>query len=111
MSEAQWQTVQNYIQKGIDEGACLVAGGPGKPEGLTDGFYARPTIFADVTPDMTIAREEIFGPVLVILTYQTVDQAIEIANDSPMACRAVSRVPTSARRGQWLKDCERARSI
>ena len=70
------------IQKGIAEGATLVAGGPGRPEGLAHGYYVKPTVFANVTNDMTIAREEIFGPVLTILAYDNLDQAIEIANDT-----------------------------
>jgi aldehyde dehydrogenase (NAD+) len=82
ISATQWNKIQGLIQKGIDEGATLVAGGPGKPEGLEKGYYVKPTIFADVTPKMTIAKEEIFGPVLSILGYDTVDQAIEIGNDT-----------------------------
>jgi aldehyde dehydrogenase (NAD+) len=82
VSQHQWERVQSYIQKGIDEGARVVAGGPGKPEGFKDGFFVRPTIFADVTNDMTIAREEIFGPVLSILSYRDEDHAVEIANDT-----------------------------
>jgi len=71
------------INKGIEEGATLVAGGPGLPEGVNKGFYVRPTIFSDVTNEMTIAREEIFGPVLVILGAQDEDDAVRIANDTP----------------------------
>ena len=82
VSKAQFNSVQKYIQKGIDEGAMLVAGGIGRPDGLTKGFYVKPTVFANVTNDMVIAREEIFGPVLAIIGYDTVDQAIQIANDS-----------------------------
>jgi aldehyde dehydrogenase (NAD+) len=82
VSEAQWKKIQGLIQKGIDEGATLVAGGTGKPEGLEKGYYVKPTVFANVTNDMTIAREEIFGPVLSILGYGTVDEAVEIANDT-----------------------------
>lgn len=82
VSEVQFNKIQDLIQKGIDEGATLVAGGTGRPEGLNKGFYVRPTVFADVTPDMTISREEIFGPVLSILTYETEEQAIEMANDT-----------------------------
>ena len=78
----QYAKVQELIQKGIDEGATLVAGGPGRPEGFNKGYFARPTVFANVTNDMTIAREEIFGPVLAILPYETEEQAIEIANDT-----------------------------
>ena len=78
----QYQKVQDLIQKGIEEGATLVAGGPGRPEGLNRGYFARPTVFADVTNDMTIAREEIFGPVLVMIDYDSEDQAIEMANDT-----------------------------
>ncbi len=82
ISQGQWERVQRYIQIGIDEGAQLVEGGLGKPEGLTTGYYVRPTVFGRVTPSMTIAREEIFGPVLSVMGYSTLDEAIEIANDS-----------------------------
>ena len=75
--------IQALIKKGIDEGATLVAGGPGLPEGVNKGFYVRPTIFADVTNDMTIAREEIFGPVLTILGAKDEAEAVKIANDTP----------------------------
>lgn len=81
-SEAQWNKIQRLIQAGIDEGATLVTGGLGKPEGLEDGFYVRPTIFADVTNDMTIAREEVFGPVLTIIGYDNLEEAVNIANDT-----------------------------
>jgi aldehyde dehydrogenase (NAD+) len=79
-SAAQRDRVQMYINKGIDEGATLIAGGLGAPEGLTTGFYVKPTVFSNVTNDMTIAQEEIFGPVLSILPYDTLDEAVEIAN-------------------------------
>ena len=82
VSKAQFEKVQTLIQKGIDEGATLVAGGPGRPEGLNKGYYVKPTVFANVTNNMTIAREEIFGPVLTILGYDNLDQAVEIANDT-----------------------------
>jgi aldehyde dehydrogenase (NAD+) len=82
VSEAQFNKIQGLIETGIKEGAKLVAGGPGRPEGLNRGYYVKPTVFADVTPDMTIAREEIFGPVLSIMRYESEDQAIEMANDS-----------------------------
>ncbi len=82
VSAQQFESVQGYIEKGIDEGATLVAGGPGRPEGLDKGFYVKPTVFANVTNDMVIAREEIFGPVLCILGYDDLDHAVEIANDS-----------------------------
>jgi aldehyde dehydrogenase (NAD+) len=81
-SDVQFNKIQGLIQKGIDEGATLVAGGTGRPEGLNRGYYVRPTIFADVRNDMTIAVEEIFGPVLCILPYDTEEQAIEMANDT-----------------------------
>jgi aldehyde dehydrogenase (NAD+) len=81
--KAQFEKVERLIQKGIDEGAKLVAGGTGRPEGLTKGYYVRPTVFADVRNDMTIAREEIFGPVLCIIPYETEDDAVRIANDTP----------------------------
>ena len=82
VSEAQWNKIQGLIQKGIDEGATLVSGGTGRPEGLETGYYVKPTVFADVTNDMTIAREEIFGPVLAMLPYETEEQAIAIGNDT-----------------------------
>ena len=78
----QYNKVQEMIQKGIEEGATLVAGGPGRPEGFNKGYFARPTVFADVSNDMTIAREEIFGPVLCMIPYNTEDEAIEMANDT-----------------------------
>ena len=81
-SKAQFDKIQGLIQKGIDEGATVVVGGPGRPDGLGTGYYVKPTVFADVTNDMTIAREEIFGPVLAVLGYDDVDQAVEIANDT-----------------------------
>ena len=83
VSAAQWSKIQDLIQKGIDEGATLVAGGTGKPEGLDTGYYVQPTVFADVSNDMTIAREEIFGPVLSIIPYDDEDEAVRIANDTP----------------------------
>ena len=88
VSEAQFDKVQRLIQKGIDEGATLVAGGVGRPEGVSKGFFARPTVFSDVRNDMTIAREEIFGPVLCILPYEDEEDAVRIANDSPYGLAA-----------------------
>ncbi len=82
VSEAQWNKIQGLIKKGIEEGATLVAGGLGRPDGLNRGYYVKPTVFADVRNDMTIAVEEIFGPVLCILPYDTEAQAIEMANDT-----------------------------
>jgi aldehyde dehydrogenase (NAD+) len=78
----QYQRVQSMIEKGVEEGAKLVAGGTGKPEGLEAGYFARPTVFSQVSNTMTIGREEIFGPVLVMIPYQNVDEAVAIANDS-----------------------------
>jgi len=83
VSELHWNKIQGLIQKGIDEGATLVAGGTGRPDGLETGYYVKPTVFANVTNNMTIAREEIFGPVLSILAYEDEDEAIRIANDTP----------------------------
>ncbi len=82
VSELQFNKIQGLIDSGIREGAQLVAGGPGRPEGLNRGYYVRPTVFAGVTPDMTIAREEIFGPVLSILSYRTEEEAVRLANDT-----------------------------
>ncbi|MEQ5869963.1 aldehyde dehydrogenase family protein [Sagittula sp. NFXS13] len=83
VNATQWSKIQDLIQKGIDEGARLVAGGTGRPDGLNKGFYVRPTVFADVTNDMTIAREEIFGPVLSIMKFETEEEAVAVANDTP----------------------------
>lgn len=82
ISKKQFDQVQNYINKGIEEGAELFYGGPGKPEGLEKGYFARPTIFINVDNQMTIAQEEIFGPVMSVITYNDLDEAIQIANDT-----------------------------
>ncbi len=82
VNKTQWEKIQRLIKAGIDEGATLVTGGPDRPEGLDKGFYVKPTVFANVTNDMTIAKEEIFGPVVSILGYDTVDQAVKIGNDT-----------------------------
>ncbi|WP_445162647.1 aldehyde dehydrogenase family protein [Mycobacterium sp. Dal123C01] len=81
-SKTQFDKVQRLIQQGVDEGATVVTGGPGRPAGLDTGYYVKPTVFAHVTNEMTIAREEIFGPVLCILGYDDIDHAVEIANDT-----------------------------
>ena len=83
ISETQYNKIQTLIKKGIDEGAKLVAGGPGKPEGLEKGYFVKPTVFADVNNSMEIARTEIFGPVLSVMPFETEEEAIEIANDTP----------------------------
>ena len=83
ISETQYNKIQTLIKKGIDEGAKLVAGGPGKPEGLDKGYYVKPTVFADVNNNMEIARTEIFGPVLSVIPFENEDEAIKIANDTP----------------------------
>jgi aldehyde dehydrogenase (NAD+) len=101
VSKAQFERVQGYIRKGIEAGATLVSGGPGKPEGLATGHFARPTIFANVRTDMTIAQEEIFGPVLVIIPYRDEADAVRIANDSQYG---LSGFVVS-------KDVERARKV
>ncbi|MEJ0023905.1 MAG: aldehyde dehydrogenase family protein [Alphaproteobacteria bacterium] len=101
VSQAQFDKVQNLIQKGVDEGATLVAGGTGRPAELNHGYYVRPTVFGDVTPQMTIAREEIFGPVLSIISYDTEDEAIEIANDTPYGLAGFVQSP----------DLKRARAV
>lgn len=82
-SKAQFDKVQRLMEVGIAEGAELIAGGPGRPDGKTKGYFVKPTIFAHVTNDMTIAREEIFGPVLSMISYRDEEDAIRIANDSP----------------------------
>jgi len=100
-SKAQFEKVQRFIQQGIEEGAELIAGGPGRPEGMTRGYFVKPTVFANVSSDMTIAREEIFGPVLCIISYENEEDAVRIANDTPYG---LSGYVTSG-------DAERARLV
>jgi aldehyde dehydrogenase (NAD+) len=88
VSDVQWQKIQGLIERGVEEGASLVVGGPGKPDGLERGYYVRPTVFGDVHNQMTIAREEIFGPVMSIIGYEDEEQAVEIANDTPYGLAA-----------------------
>ncbi len=101
VSAAQRDRVRGYIDKGVGEGARLVTGGPEAPEGLGRGFFVAPTIFSDVTRDMTIAREEIFGPVLVMLPYDSEDEAVEIANDTDYGLAG----------GVWSGDAEHAKAV
>jgi aldehyde dehydrogenase (NAD+) len=101
VSQSQFDKVQALIASGLEEGATLVAGGLGRPPELNCGYYVRPTVFADVTPDMRIAREEIFGPVLSIITYDTEDEAIEIANATPFGLAGFVQ----------SRDLERARRV
>jgi aldehyde dehydrogenase (NAD+) len=101
VNQVQWDKIQALIKKGIDEGATLVTGGLGRPEGLNKGFYVRPTVFADVTNDMTIAREEIFGPVLSIIGYKDEADAVTMANDTPYGLAGYV----------WSGNVERARKV
>lgn len=100
VNKRQWDQIQSYIQKGIDEGARLVAGGPGLPEGFNRGFYVKPTIFADVAPGMTIEREEIFGPVLCMIPFDTEADAVRIANDTPYGLTNYVQSQDGARRNR-----------
>jgi aldehyde dehydrogenase (NAD+) len=106
-SKAQFDKVQRLIGKGIEEGAKLVAGGPGRPDGLATGYFVKPTVFADVRHEMTIAREEIFGPVLCIIPYENEEDAIRIANDTPYG---LSGFVTSANRERAVRVAKRIRS-
>jgi len=101
VSKVQFDRVEGYIAKGIAEGAKVVIGGAGRPDGLTKGYYVKPTIFSNVRNDMTIAREEIFGPVLCILPYENEEQAVQIANDTPYGLAAYV----------WSKDNLHARRV
>ncbi|MEM6339754.1 MAG: aldehyde dehydrogenase family protein [Pseudomonadota bacterium] len=103
VNEVQWNKIQDLIQKGIDEGARLVAGGTGRPEGFNKGFYVRPTVFADVNNQMTIAREEIFGPVLAIIPFETEEEAVEIANDTPYGLTNYVQTQDGARRNRLAR--------
>ncbi len=106
-SKAQFDKVQRLINKGIEEGAKLIAGGPGRPEGINKGYFVKPTVFADVSNDMTIAREEIFGPVLCIIPYEDEDDAVRIANDTPYG---LSGFVTSGNRERAVRVAKRLRS-
>jgi aldehyde dehydrogenase (NAD+) len=101
VSKIQFDRVENYIAKGIAEGAKVVIGGQGRPAGLKKGYFVKPTIFSNVQNDMVIAREEIFGPVLCILPYESEEEAIRIANDTPYGLAAYV----------WSKDPARARQV
>jgi aldehyde dehydrogenase (NAD+) len=101
VSAAQRERVVSYIKKGIEEGAKLVTGGPEMPEGITNGYFVRPTVFADVDNKMTIAQEEIFGPVLSIIPYEDEDDAVRIANDTIYGLAG----------GVWSGDPERAKRV
>lgn len=101
VSATQRDRVRGYIQRGISEGATLVTGGPDAPEGLATGYFVRPTVFADVTPEMTIAQEEIFGPVLCIIPYDTEEDAVRIANQSIYGLGG----------GVWAGDVEHAKQV
>jgi aldehyde dehydrogenase (NAD+) len=101
VSKIQWDKIQGLIKKGIDEGATLVTGGLGRPDGLNKGYYVRPTVFADVTNEMTIAREEVFGPVLSIIGYKDEAEAVRVANDTPYGLAGYV----------WSGDLARARKV
>ncbi len=101
ISDTQRERVRTYIRKGVEEGAKLVTGGDEPPEGLDTGYFVRPTVFSEVTPDMTIAQEEIFGPVLSILPYDDEDDAVRIANDTVYGLAG----------GVWSGDPERAQRV
>ena len=101
VSRIQFERVESYISKGIAEGAKVVIGGEGRPDGLQKGYYVKPTIFSNVNNNMLIAREEIFGPVLAILPYQTEEEAIRIANDTEYGLQAYV----------WSNDLARANRV
>ena len=103
VNKRQWDQIQGYIQKGIDEGARLVAGGLGLPEGFNRGYYVKPTVFADVRPGMTIEREEIFGPVLSIIPFDSEEEAVRIANDTPFGLTNYVQSTDGARRNRMAR--------
>jgi aldehyde dehydrogenase (NAD+) len=98
--KSQFEKVQRLISRGIEEGATLAAGGTGRPDGLTKGYFVKPTVFADVRNDMTIAREEIFGPVLCMIPYENEEDAVRIANDTPYGLSGFVTSKTRTRSGR-----------
>ena len=106
----QYDRIQQLIEKGIAEGATLEVGGPGKPDGLETGYYVRPTVFSHVTNDMTIAREEIFGPVLVMIGYEDDDDAVRIANDTAYGLSGYISGDTDRAREHGPADPQRQRA-
>ena len=103
INKAQYEKIQGLIEAGINEGARLLAGGPGRPEDLNRGYYVRPTVFADCTPDMTVIREEIFGPVLSIMPFDTEEEAIALANDTPYGLTNYVQSQDGARRNRLAR--------
>ena len=103
VNKTQWDKIQGMIQVGIDEGARLTTGGTGLPENVNRGFYVRPTIFADVTNDMRVAQEEIFGPVLVIIPFKDEADAIRIANDTPYGLTNYVQSTDGAKRNRMAR--------
>lgn len=103
VNKTQWDKIQDMIEVGMNEGAHLVAGGPGLPEGMNKGYYVRPTVFADVNNDMRIAREEIFGPVLSIIPFKDEAEAIAIANDTPYGLTNYVQTQDGARRNRMAR--------
>jgi len=101
VSQGQFDRIQRLIRAGVEEGATLASGGEGRPDGLTGGYYVRPTVFANVRNDMTIAREEIFGPVLVIIPHDSEEDAVRLANDTAYGLAAYV----------WGSDLEAARRV
>ena len=106
VSKGQWEKIQDMIQTGIDEGARLVAGGTGLPEGVNRGYFVRPTVFADVNNDMTIARQEIFGPVLSIIPFDSEEDAVRIANDTPYGLTDYVQSQDGARRNRLARQLQ-----
>ena len=103
VNKRQWEQIQGYIQQGIEEGARLVAGGLGLPEGMNKGYFVRPTVFADVKPGMTIEREEIFGPVLCMIPFDSDEEAVKIANDTPYGLTNYVQSADGARRNRLAR--------
>ena len=103
VSKLQWDKIQDMIQQGIDEGARLVAGGPGLPEGVNRGYFVRPTVFADVTNEMSVARQEIFGPVLSIIPFDSEEEAVDIANDTIFGLTNYVQTQDGARRNRLAR--------